>query len=146
MNDGIVQTLPSVNASLNALAAVLLGIGYWKIKHGRVLGHRNAMLASFGVSVVFLGCYLTYHYLAGSRRFAGPSGTGWIYYPILISHVTLAALVPFLALRTIYLAWKRQFEKHRRLARWTFPIWMYVSVTGVLVYLMLYWIWPAAAP
>jgi uncharacterized membrane protein YozB (DUF420 family) len=145
MSGGVVQILPSVNASLNALAAVLLAIGYWKITHGQVRGHRNAMLACFGVSVVFLACYLTYHYLTGSRTFAGPSGTGWIYYPILISHVILAAAVPFLALRTIYLAWRRQFEKHRRLARWTFPIWMYVSVTGVLVYFFLYHWFPAHA-
>ena len=143
MNDGIVQILPSMNASLNALAAVLLAVGYWQIKRGRVRGHRNAMLASFGVSVVFLVSYLAYHYLAGSRKFAGPEGTGWVYYPILISHVVLAAAVPFLAVATIYLAWRRQFDRHRKLARWTFPIWMYVSVTGVLVYLMLYWIWPS---
>ena len=102
------------------------------------------MVSAFLVSVVFLLSYLTYHYYAGTTRF---SGQGWVrpvYFTILVSHTILAALVPFLALLTLFRALREQFPRHRRLARWTLPIWLYVSVTGVIVYVMLYHLYPAA--
>ena len=130
--------LPTVNASLNSLSATLLGVGYYFIRRGDQRRHRICMLGAFGSSVVFLVCYLVYHYQVGSIPF---QGQGWIrpvYFTILITHVALAATIVPLALLTLYRAWKEQFERHRRIARWTWPIWMYVSVTGVIVYLMLY--------
>lgn len=135
--------LPHVNAALNLLAAVLLLLGLYWIKRGREAAHRRAMLACFGVSTIFLVCYLAYHASAGSRKF--PTGDGappdWIrygYYGMLLTHVVLAAAVPVLALLTIYHGLRDHRLKHRALARWTFPIWLYVSVTGVLVYLTMH--------
>ncbi len=132
------EVLPQVDALLNGIAAVLLVVGYVQIKRGRETSHRNIMLAAFAVSVLFLTCYLTYHaQKLEPTRFplAGPLRT--VYYVILVSHVVLAVTVPPLAGTTIYLGLRDRREKHRKLARWTFPIWLYVSVTGVLVYLML---------
>jgi putative membrane protein len=133
-----VEQLPAVNASLNALAAVLLVLGWVQIKQGKELAHRNTMLAAFGVSVVFLLCYLVYHYQVGSVRFTGPPTVRAIYLAILASHIVLAAAVPVLAVITIYLGLKDRRQRHRQFARWTFPIWLYVSVTGVVIYVMLY--------
>lgn len=143
MNE-IVHWLPHVNASLNALATFMLMFGFILIKMGREDAHRRTMLACFGVSVVFLVSYLVYHALAGSTRFPKypPPVVRTFYFVILISHVVLAALVPFMAVRTIYLGLKGRREAHRRLAKWTFPIWLYVSVTGVIVYFMLYQLFP----
>lgn len=139
-----VRTLPHLNALLNLSATVLLVTGYWLIKRGREDAHRRVMLASFGVSTLFLASYLVYHFQVASVKFPGYPAP-WIrtfYYCLLASHVVLAMAVPFLALTTIYLGLKGRRSAHRRLARWTFPIWLYVSVTGVMVYLMLYQIYP----
>jgi uncharacterized membrane protein YozB (DUF420 family) len=140
-----VEQLPAVNAALNALATVLLVVGFLLIKAGRVGAHKATMLTAFGVSIVFLGCYLVYHYHVGSVRFAGPSGVRMVYLVILASHVVLAAVVPILAVATIYLGLAKRFSTHRKLARWTFPIWLYVSITGVVVYVMLYQLYPRPA-
>jgi len=130
--------LPSVNASLNALAAVLLILGYVLIRQGRREAHRKAMLAAFATSVVFLICYLVYHFQVGSVRFQRTGVIRTIYFSILISHTLLAAAVPPLAIITLNRALKARFPAHRAIARWTLPIWLYVSVTGVVVYWMLY--------
>ncbi len=142
----MVHYLPTVNAALNATATLLLVIGWLLIKTGRETAHKRVMLTAFGVSVVFLACYLIYHAQVGSVKFTGPSPVRQIYLTILLTHVVLAALVPFLAARTIYLGLRDRRAEHRRAARWTFPIWLYVSVTGVIVYVMLYLIYPAASP
>lgn len=132
------EWLPTLNACLNGLSAVLLTRGYLHIRAGRHAAHRRWMLAAFASSTVFLCCYLFYHALVGSVGF---TGQGWIrpvYYTILISHSILAAVVVPLVLVTLFRAWRERFDRHRRIARWTLPLWMYVSVTGVVVYLMLY--------
>ena len=136
--------LPHVNASLNALATVLLVAGYVLIKRRNEAGHKRVMLACFAVSVCFLASYLTYHALAGSKRFPEypPPAIRYTYFTILISHVLLAAAVPILALTTIVLGLCDRRAAHRRVARMTWPIWLYVSITGVLVYLMLYQLYP----
>jgi putative membrane protein len=133
-----VSDLPTVNALLNATATVLLVVGYALIKRGQEQAHKRAMLAAFVVSIIFLACYLTYHYQALHVKFTGPQTVRYVYYAILIPHVILAAAVPFLAVMTIYLGLTDQRARHRRIARWTFPIWLFVSVTGVIVYVMLY--------
>ena len=130
--------LPHVNAFLNGAAAVLLVIGYRLIRAGRREAHQKVMQAAFGVSVLFLVSYLTYHFQVGSVRFQKEGPIRTVYLSILLTHTVLAATVPVLATMTLYRAWKGRFEKHRRLARWTLPIWLYVSVTGVVVYWMLY--------
>ena len=133
-----ISDLPTLNATLNALSGVLLTVGYLMIRQRKITAHRNCMIAAFVVSTLFLISYLTYHAQAGSTPF---TRQGWIrpvYYAILIPHIILAALILPLALRTLYLAWRKRFDKHRRIARWTLPVWLYVSVTGVLIYLMLY--------
>ena len=142
-----VLSLPAVNASLNGLATALLLVGFAFIKRGRVIAHRNTMLSAFAVSVVFLGCYLTYHYYVGSKRFPTVTVPGLreTYLAILATHVVLAAAVPVLALMTIWRALvTRDFARHKRIARVTYPIWLYVSVTGVVVYVMLYHLYPPA--
>lgn len=129
--------LPAVNASLNGLATVLLLIGFYFVKTGRPILHGRMMLATFVVSIVFLMSYLTYHFNHPTTRFGGE---GWIrptYFFILITHIILAAVVPFMAVIAVWRALKDQIEKHRRLTRILFPIWVYVSVTGVLIYVML---------
>jgi uncharacterized membrane protein YozB (DUF420 family) len=142
---GAVQALPHVNASLNALATVLLIFGYVLIRRRRELAHKRTMLACFVVSVLFLVCYVVYHAYAGSKRFPDypPLAIRYLYYGVLLTHVVLAAAVPFLAVATIYLGLRDRRSAHRRLARWTFPIWLYVSITGVVVYLMLYQLYTA---
>ena len=132
------ESLPAVNASLNTLAAVLLVIGWLLIRRRRVREHRAVMLAAFGCSILFLASYLVYHYQVGSVRFQGTGAVRTVYFAVLISHTVLAAAVPFLAAVTLFRALKERFAKHRAIARWTLPIWLYVSVTGVIVYLMLY--------
>ncbi len=138
------SVLPHVNASLNALAIVLLCVGYWFIRNGKEFAHKVSMISCFAVSIAFLACYVTYHYSYGHTVFdrqAWPIAAN-VYYVLLATHVPLAALVPFLALITIWLGLTNRRATHRRLARWTFPIWLYVSVTGVLVYFMIYWWFP----
>ncbi len=132
------HTLPAVNATLNGTAAVLLLWGRYLISRRKVDLHRKVMLTAFGVSVVFLICYLIYHAQVGSVRYPKQGPIRAVYFTILISHTLLAVTVPVLAIMTLRLALRRQFERHRRLARWTYPIWLYVSITGVIVYLMLY--------
>jgi uncharacterized membrane protein YozB (DUF420 family) len=139
--------LPHVNASLNLLATILLVVGYVLIRRRREVAHRRVMLSCFAVSTLFLASYVTYHAAAGSKPFTteAPAAVRAFYFAVLISHIVLAAAVPVLAIWTIYLGWRDRRAAHRRLARWTFPIWLYVSVTGVIVYLMLYQLYPSPA-
>lgn len=138
------SVLPHVNASLNALAFVLLCTGYWFIRHGNESAHKAAMISCFAVSIVFLACYLTYHYGYGHTVFDRGSYpiAAWFYYILLATHIPLAVMVPILAIITIYLGLKDRRQRHRQLARWTLPIWLYVSISGVLVYFMIYWWFP----
>ncbi len=140
--------LPVVNASLNGLSAVFLGFGYYFIKHERRIAHRNCMITAFATSVLFLISYLTYHcYLAyylkqGPTVFRDPAWFRPIYLTILLTHTLLAMAVVPLALLSLYRGLKGTFDLHKKISRWTWPIWMYVSVTGVLIYLLLYQIFP----
>jgi uncharacterized membrane protein YozB (DUF420 family) len=133
-----VHDLPSLNAALNASAAILLVWGYSLIRRGRREAHRKVMIAAFSVSCAFLVSYLWYHAQVGSVRFQRTGTIRTIYLAILLTHTVLAALVPFLAGITLFRGLKADYGKHRRIARWTLPIWLYVSVTGVVVYWMLY--------
>jgi uncharacterized membrane protein YozB (DUF420 family) len=133
-----VSSLPAVNATLNATAAVLLLVGYGLIRRRRIGAHRACMIAAFAVSVLFLASYLIYHARAGSRPFTGQGAIRAVYFAILISHTVLAAAVPVLAIVTLARGLARKDDRHRAIARWTLPIWLYVSVTGVVVYWMLY--------
>ena len=133
-----VAALPALNASLNATSAVLLTAGWVAIRRRRVALHRACMLGACVVSALFLVSYVIYHYLAGSRPFAGQGAVRWVYFPILASHIVLAAaMVPFV-LTTAYRALSGDFVRHARIARFTLPVWLYVSVSGVVVYLLLY--------
>jgi uncharacterized membrane protein YozB (DUF420 family) len=133
-----VSDLPAVNATLNGISAVLLACGYVLIRSLRIAQHRRVMLAAFVTSSLFLVSYLVYHAQVGSVRFTRQGIVRPIYFTILITHVTLAAAVLPLALVTLSRALASRFDRHRRIARWTLPIWLYVSVTGVLVYVLLY--------
>ena len=133
-----VHSLPAINASLNALSGVLLLIGYVLIRNRRVAQHRLCMIAAFTTSSLFLVCYVIYHAQVGSVRFTREGYVRPLYFTILITHVTLAAAVLPLAIVTLSRGLQRHFARHRKIARWTFPIWLYVSVTGVLVYVLLY--------
>lgn len=143
MND-----LPAVNAGFNALAAFLLGLGFYFIRRKNQEAHRRCMIAAFCASVLFLAGYLTYHtYVAyvlhqGPTVFRDPAWFRPIYLVILLTHTVLAAVIVPMVLMTLWRAYKQRFESHRKLARWTWPIWMYVSVTGVLIYLLLYQVFP----
>lgn len=134
--------LPAVNACLNAASACLLIAGYACIRRGRVQAHRACMLGAFTVSTLFLISYLIYHFEVGSVRFTGQGWVRPLYFTILITHTVLAVAVVPLALAALHRAWRGRFEAHRRVARWAFPVWLYVSVTGVVVYLMLYRLFP----
>ncbi len=133
-----VSALPVVNSFLNGTSAVLLTVGYLFIRQGKVTAHKVCMLSAFAVSSLFLISYLVYHYYAGSTPFRGQGWIRSLYFALLIPHITLAALILPLALTTIYRAWQEQFNKHIKIARWTLPLWIYVSVSGVLIYWMLY--------
>ena len=133
-----VSDLPAVNATLNATCFVLLTIGYVLIRRGRVAQHRAVMIAAFCVSVVFLASYVIYHAQAGSKPFPGQGFIRTVYFAVLIPHVVLAAAIVPMVLMTLSRGLKRQDARHRALARWTLPLWMFVSVTGVIVYYMLY--------
>ena len=130
--------LPLLNASLNATSAALLVLGYAFIRNGHVRLHRAAMVGAFVVSTVFLVSYLIYHGNVGSKPFPGRGAIRPVYFAILITHIVLAAAVPPLALITLTRGLRARFERHVAVARWTLPIWLYVSVTGVIVYVMLY--------
>ena len=133
-----VADLPALNATLNALAATCLLAGFVFIRRGRVEAHRAAMLGALAFSAAFLVGYLVYHYPAGSRPFTGQGVVRVVYFVILLTHIVLATVMVPMVLVTVSRALARRFDRHRRIARWTWPVWMYVSVTGVLVYLMLY--------
>jgi uncharacterized membrane protein YozB (DUF420 family) len=152
-----------VNASLNATATVLLLLGLALIKRRQVIAHKRVMLAAFAVSAAFLACYVWYHTLEGHVEFTYPGWPRALYLVVLLTHIPLAFCVPFLAVGQIYLGYRalgcctppgdaaeqiaaaaQYRDRHLRLARWTFPIWLYVSVTGVIVYVMLYHLWPPA--
>ena len=130
--------LPALNASLNAIAAVLLVIGYILIRKRKIAQHRLVMLSAFATSALFLTSYLIYHANVGSRPFPGQGPIRTIYFTILFTHVVLAAAILPMALITLNHALRQRFTRHVPIARWTLPIWLYVSVTGVIVYLMLY--------
>jgi uncharacterized membrane protein YozB (DUF420 family) len=133
-----VHDLPAVNATLNATAAVLLIWGYILIRRRSIAAHRRVMLAAFATSTVFLCCYLIYHYNVGSVRFPRTGIIRTVYLSILATHTALAAAVPPLAIITLSRGLRERFDRHRKIARWTLPVWLYVSVTGVVVYWMLY--------
>ena len=133
-----VASLPLLNACLNATSAALLSIGWIFIRRRRVTAHKTCMVSALVVSTLFLVSYVTYHSLAGSRPFGGQGWVRLVYFPLLVSHIVLAATIVPLALTTVYRALQGNFARHVRIARWTLPIWLYVSVTGVLVYWMLY--------
>ncbi len=132
------RDLPAVNAVLNATAAVLLVWGYTLIRRRRIQAHKRVMIAAFTVSVLFLISYLVYHSQVGSVRFQRTGAIRTVYLSILLTHTVLAAAVPVLAIVTLRRALQERFDRHRRLARRTLPIWLYVSVTGVIIYWMLY--------
>jgi uncharacterized membrane protein YozB (DUF420 family) len=133
-----VSDLPAVNATLNATCAILLGIGWILIKRGRWTQHRAVMIAAFCTSVVFLISYLTYHAQVGSVRFTKSGPIRTVYFTILLTHTILAATIVPMVLVTLSRGLSKRFDRHRAIARWTLPLWMYVSVTGVIVYFMLY--------
>jgi uncharacterized membrane protein YozB (DUF420 family) len=133
-----VSDLPALNATLNATAAVLLASGWILIRRGRIAKHRAVMIAAFCTSVLFLISYLTYHAQIGSKHFRGTGTIRIVYFTILLTHTVLAAAIVPLVLITLSRGLKRNDARHRAIARWTLPLWMYVSVTGVIVYLMLY--------
>ena len=130
--------LPGLNASLNLLSTVLLTVGWFFIRRRQIERHRACMIAAFVTSALFLTSYLIYHANVGSVPFQGQGAIRVAYFAILITHIVLAAMILPLALMTLSRALSRRFDRHRRIARWTLPIWLYVSVTGVVIYLMLY--------
>ena len=132
------QDLPTLNAALNTASAVLLLTGWWLIRHGRRDAHRWAMLAAVATSTLFLASYLAYHFEVGSVRFTGQGAIRTIYFATLVSHTVLAAAIVPLVLTTLTRALRGRFEAHRALARYTLPLWLWVSVSGVVVYWMLY--------
>jgi putative membrane protein len=143
-----IMDLPAVNGSLNGLSAVFLSFGYYFIRRGNRTAHRNCMISAFVTSTLFLACYLTYHiYLGvvlhrGPTRFENPAWFRPIYLTILITHTILAVVIVPLVFMTLSRAAKQRFELHKKIARWTWPLWMYVSVTGVVIYFLLYQIFP----
>jgi protein SCO1/2/putative membrane protein len=137
------SSLPTLNAFLNSLSAIFLVTGYFFIRRKNIPYHRICMVAAFTTSVLFLISYLTYHFYTGSTKFPDIPTVRTIYLGILLTHTMLAALVPFLAVITLTLALKQRWEHHRKIAKWTLPIWFYVSVTGVIIYLMLYHLYKA---
>lgn len=141
-----IQDIPPLNAALNALSTLLISAGFVFIKTGRKRAHRAAMLSAGAVSAVFLVGYVTHKILVRGvhTKFGGEGAIATVYYTMLVSHILLAIAIAYLVPRTFLLAIRGDFERHKRWARWTFPIWYYVSVTGVLVYFFLYQWWPAA--
>jgi putative membrane protein len=136
--------LAPLNAALNAIAACFLAIGYVFIRSKKVGRHRVSMILAFVSSAAFLVSYLIYHYHAGSVAFTGQGWVRPVYFVILITHIILAAIILPLAIETLRRAWRHDFARHRRIARWTLPLWLYVSATGVLIYWMLYWAYPSS--
>ena len=134
----MISLLPTVNATLNAISAVLLVWGYLLIRRKRIDAHRRVMKTAFVTSCLFLVCYLVYHAQVGSVPFTKTGAIRTLYFSILVTHTVLAATVPVLAIITLRRGLAARYDKHRKIARWTLPIWLYVSVTGVVVYGMLY--------
>jgi putative membrane protein len=130
--------LPALNAGLNAAAAILLATGFVLIRRGKKRAHKRTMIAAFAVSLAFLASYLTYHAIAGTVYFRGAGPIRKVYFAILATHTLLAAAIPPLAVLTLAHGLRGRFDRHRRLARWTLPLWLYVSLTGIVVYWMLY--------
>ena len=140
-----VSDLPACNATFNGLAAVFLGLGYFFIKRGNKIAHRNCMAAAISSSALFLAGYLTYHFtVKGVTHFTNPVWFRPVYLAILLTHLVLASAILPLIIITVVFAIKGRFDSHKRIARWTWPLWMYVSVTGVIIYLLLYRIFPQA--
>lgn len=138
LSDLSVSSLPLVNATLNGIATILLVAGYVCIRRRKIAAHRAAMIGAFATSVLFLISYVIYHAHAGSRPFPGSGPIRIVYFAILISHIILAATIPPLAGLTLWRALSGRFDRHVPIARWTLPLWLYVSVTGIVVYVMLY--------
>jgi uncharacterized membrane protein YozB (DUF420 family) len=133
-----IHDLPKVNATLNGLSAIFLGCGFYFIRRKNVAAHKICMISAFTTSVIFLICYLTYHFCVGVTRFHDPAWFKPIYLTLLFTHTVLAVVIVPLILITLNRALKSRFALHKRIARWTWPLWMYVSVTGVIVYYILY--------
>ena len=138
-----ISSLPHLNAVLNTTSALLLLAGFRFIRLGRIQAHRNCQVTAVLTSTLFLISYLTYHYYHGATRFSGQGLVRSVYFTILITHTILAVVIVPLIIVTLYRAARKDFIRHRRIARWTLPLWLYVSVTGVIVYLMLYHIYPS---
>ena len=138
----MIPYLPSVDAALNATSALFLVSGYFFIRAKRIRAHKVCMLSAFVTSLLFLICYLTYHFFHGVTRFGGQGAIRSFYFALLGTHTVLAAVIVPMVLMTLYRAWRERFEQHRRLARWTFPLWLYVSLSGVAVYWVLYHLYP----
>jgi uncharacterized membrane protein YozB (DUF420 family) len=136
--------LPLLNAILNATSAVLLSSGYVAIRRRRITVHKACMIAACVTSALFLTSYLIYHAQVGSKPFLGQGNIRLVYFAVLISHTILAVVILPLVVMTLYRAWRAQWASHRRLARWTLPLWIYVSVTGVVIYAMLYQFYPGS--
>lgn len=132
------STWPLLNACLNGTSALLIGSGFVAIRRRRIAVHKACMLAACATSVLFLVSYLLYHHQVGSTAFTGQGAIRVVYFTVLISHTILAVVIVPLVIMTVYRAWREQWLRHRRLARWTLPLWLYVSVTGVVIYIMLY--------
>ncbi len=138
-----ISDLPTLNAILNSISAILLTLGYAFIRQNKRDAHRACMISAFVTSTLFLVSYLFYHYHHGSTSFQGQGIVRYVYFTILLTHTVLAAAIVPMIFLTFFRAFKQRFDLHRRIARWTLPFWLYVSVTGVLVYLMLYHLYPA---
>jgi putative membrane protein len=138
-----ISDLPTLNAILNSISAILLTVGYVLIKQKNRNAHRNCMIAAFSTSALFLTSYLIYHFNVGSVKFQGQGAVRTVYFAILLTHTVLAAAIVPMILMTFARALKGNFSQHRGIAKWTLPLWLYVSVTGVIVYLMLYQLYPA---
>lgn len=141
----ILADVPALNATLNGASALFLLLGWVAVKGGRIERHRTWMLAAASTSTLFLVSYVAYHLRVGSVRFTGQGTVRTVYFAILLTHTVLAVVIVPFVLRTLYLGLKRLDGRHRRIARWTFPMWLYVSVTGVVVYWMLYRLYPSGA-
>jgi uncharacterized membrane protein YozB (DUF420 family) len=138
-----VHDLPAVNATLNGLSAIFLTLGFIFIKRGNIIAHRNCMISAFCTSTIFLACYLTYHFTVKTvTHFVEPAWFKPIYLTILLTHTVLAVTIVPMILVTLNRARLQRFDLHKKIARWTWPLWMYVSVTGVVIYLLLYQIFP----
>jgi uncharacterized membrane protein YozB (DUF420 family) len=134
---------PAINATLNALSGVFLLIAFILIRQRRILAHKRFMLAACTTSLVFLASYLAYHYAAGTTRFAGLGWSRPVYFTLLLTHTVLAVVIVPLVLVTLARGLRGNFARHRAIARWTFPLWLYVSITGVVIYVMLYHLYRA---